>query len=76
MGDKQVVLLYVSIYHTYISQWTAKMCQKSRAQTALLRPKAQFTAVFEDHLRGSPMWILTPRFSGKYMDLSVSAPQY
>ena len=54
MGSNQVVLLYVSIYHTCISQWMAKMCRRSRAQTALLRAKAQFPAGFEGHLKRSP----------------------
>ena len=54
MGAKQVVLLYLSISHTDMSQWVAKMYRKSRAQTALLRPKAQFPVVFEDHLRRGP----------------------
>ena len=35
MGAKQVFLLYLSISHTYLSQWVAKMYRKSRAQTAL-----------------------------------------
>ena len=54
MGAKQVVLLYLSISHTYLSQQVTKMYRKSRSQTALLRPKAQFTVVFEDHLSRGP----------------------
>jgi len=53
-GAKQVVLVYGSICHRYISQWIAKMCWKSRAQTALIQRKLQFPDVFEHHLRRSP----------------------
>ena len=36
MGAKQVVMLYLSISHTDMSQWVAKMYRQSRAQTALM----------------------------------------
>jgi len=54
MVTKHVVLLYVSIYYTYISQSMAKICRKSRAQPALLRRNAQLPAVFEHHLIRGP----------------------
>ena len=64
MGSQQVVLLYVSIYVTDISQWMAKMCWRSRAQTALLQPKAQFPAVFEEHLKRIPSGLCLQDFLG------------
>ncbi len=54
MGAMQAFLLYLSISHTDMSHWVAKMHRKSRAQTALLQTKAQFPVDFEDHLRRGP----------------------
>jgi len=62
---KQVVVVYVSIYRRYISQWMAKRCRKSRAQTALLRGKAQFPEVFEGYLRSSPCVLCIQDFVAK-----------
>ena len=77
MGAKQVVLLDVSIYHTYVSQWMAEMCRRSRAQITLLWPKAQFPAIFEDHVQRSPCGLCHQDFVANMLtDLPDSATQY
>jgi len=67
MGVKQVVLLYVSIYHTYVSVdgWNVpKVLCTNCAVTA----KGTISSNFWRPCTKKSLWTLPPRFCGKHID--------
>ena len=73
MVVKQVVLLCVSIYHMYISQFMDKLCRLPSYINRALTAKCTISMQFWRPFNKMSLWTSPPRVFGKHVDLPDSA---